>query len=177
MQTEIERPSAITFRGKPMTLVGAPLAVGETAPDFALAAAGFETVTRDDATANGTRPVLLIVFPSLDTPTCSLETLTFQKRFGELPETLATYVVSADLPFAQARWADEHEADAFTYLSVYRDRAFGPAYGVSIKEIGLLARSIFVIDRRGTLTYAHVVPEVSQEPDYDAAIAAARAVA
>jgi thiol peroxidase len=173
---QIERPNAVTFRGSPMTLVGKELAAGDSAPAFTLTGAGLAPVTLKDAIANNTRAALLIVVPSLDTPTCSAETVTFQKRAAELPAGLAVYVVSADLPFAQARWADANGAESFAYLSSYRDPAFGTDYGVTIKELGLLARSLFVIDKNGKIGYAHIVPEVAQEPDYDAAIAATHAI-
>jgi thiol peroxidase len=173
---DTERPNAVTFRGTPMTLAGTALTAGDPAPPFALTGAGLARVTLADVTANNSRPALLIVVPSLDTPTCSVETLTFQKRAAELPAGLAVYVISSDLPFAQARWADANGSEGFTYLSNYRDPSFGRDYGVLVKEIGLLARSLFVINAYGMITYAHVVPEIASEPDYDAAIAATHAV-
>lgn len=149
--------------------------VGERAPAFALVGSDMKTVTLDEALANGTRSALLIVVPSLDTPTCSKETQTFHERLADLPASTSAFVVSLDLPFAQQRWAAANAATQLTYLSDYKEHAFGPAYGVLLKEMALLARSIFVIRPDGTIGYAEVVSEISDEPDYDAAFAAASA--
>ncbi len=110
--------------------------------------------------------------PSLDTPTCSTETMTFHNRIGEIPAGAAAFVVSLDLPFAQRRWAAENHAGDMTYLSDYRDRSFGLAYGVLIKEIGLLTRANFIVGKDRTIHYVEIVPEVASEPDYDATLAA-----
>jgi thiol peroxidase len=162
----------ITFRGNPMTLVGPALHPGESAPAFTLASADLAPFTLNDALAKGSRAALLIVVPSLDTPTCSVETSTFHKRLAEVPPDAAAFVISLDLPFAQKRWADANEAGALTYLSDYRDHNFGLAYGLLIKEIGLLARAVIVIDKDAKLKYVEIVPEVAAEPNYDGAFAA-----
>ena len=128
--------------------------------------------TLADATSNGSRPALLVAVPSLDTQVCSVETQTFHRRLKELPAGAAAYIVSMDLPFGQQRWATANEATELNYLSDYRERAFGPAYGVSIKELGLLARAVFIIAADGKIAYAEVVKEVTNEPDYDAVFAA-----
>ncbi len=148
--TLAERSNVITFRGKPMTLVGPALNVGDAAPDFTLTGGDMSPLTLSDALAGGTRQALLIVVPSLDTPTCSVETSTFHRRLAEVPPDAAAFVVSLDLPFAQKRWAEANEATGLTYLSDYRTHDFGTAYGVFIKEIGLLARAIFVIGKDGS---------------------------
>jgi thiol peroxidase len=169
-----ERPAAITFRGNPMTLNGPELHAGDPAPDFTLTATGLKPFTLSDATASGTRDALLITVPSLDTPTCSVETSTFHKRLAELPDGVAAFVVSADLPFAQARWAEANDAAGLQYLSDYRDRGFAHAYGVAIKELALLARAVFLVGRDGRIAYVQLVSEVATEPDYEAVFAAAR---
>jgi thiol peroxidase len=171
-QTLAERNDVITFRGNPMTLVGPALHVGDAAPQFTLSSADLSPFTLSDATANGSRQALLIVVPSLDTPTCSVETSTFHKRLAELPADAAAFVISLDLPFAQKRWAEANDAAGLTYLSDYRDHAFGTAYGLLIKEIGLLARAVIVIGKDGKLTYVEIVREVAEEPNYDRAFAA-----
>lgn len=171
-QTLPERTGVITFRQKPMTLVGPALRIGEAAPDFTLSAADLAPFTLHDAIAGGSREALLIVVPSLDTPTCSVETSTFHKRLVEVPPDAAAFVVSLDLPFAQKRWAAANGAEGMTYLSDYHQRSFGPAYGVLIKEIGLLARAVFVIGKDAKLKYVEIVPEVATEPQYDSVFAA-----
>ncbi|MGP6157671.1 MAG: thiol peroxidase [Vulcanimicrobiaceae bacterium] len=168
-----ERAAAVTFRGSPMTLVGSELRAGDPAPAFTLSTTSLEPYTLETATDGGKRAVLLIVVPSLDTGVCSKETDTFYRRLGELPAGVVAAVVSLDLPFAQARWAAEHGVEGLVFLSAYREHDFGASYGVLIKELGLLARSEFVIGKDMTLAYAHVVPEVAEEPDYDATLAAA----
>jgi len=171
-QTLSERNDVITFQGNPMTLVGPVLRTGEAAPQFTLSSAGLEPFTLQDAIANGSREALLIVVPSLDTPTCSVETSTFHKRLAELPADAAAFVVSLDLPFAQNRWAEANDAAKLTYLSDYRDHSFGRAYGLLIKELDLLARAVIVVGKDAKLKYVEIVPEVATEPNYDKAFAA-----
>jgi thiol peroxidase len=171
-QTLSERNGVITFRGNPMTLVGPALQTGDAAPPFTLSTADLAPFTLHDALAQGTREALLIVVPSLDTPTCSVETSTFHKRLVEVPPDAAAFVISLDLPFAQKRWAEANEAAELTYLSDYRDHSFGTAYGLLIKEIGLLARAVIVIGKDGKLKYVEIVPEIASEPNYDGAFAA-----
>ena len=176
MATQItgERDAVITFRGKPMTLVGPELHAGDRAPDFTLVTKDLAPFTLDQALSSGSNSALLIVVPSLDTQTCSLETQTFHKRLAELPANVRAYIISLDLPFAQQRWAAANEAPNLTYLSDFRDKAFGPAYGVLIKGLGLLARATFVVRPDKTLAYATIVKEVADEPDYEEVFAAAR---
>ena len=170
MDTTLQtRQGAVTFGGKPLTLVGPELAVGDAAPDFSLLTGDLAPMTLADVTAKG--KALVIVVPSLDTNVCALEAQTFHKRIEELPAGTTAYVVSRDLPFAQKRWAAENGAEKITYLSDYNARTFGPAYGVEIKELSLLARSTFVIGTDGKIAYAEVVKEVADQPDYDAVIA------
>ena len=172
MTTQSQSPG-VTFRGTPMTLAGTPLHVGDTAPAFSLTTTEMKPFTLDDAVGGG-NSALLIVVPSLDTQTCSLETQTFHKRLDELPGNVRAFIVSADLPFAQQRWAAANEALQLTYLSDYRDRGFGMAYGVVINELALLARAIFLIKPDKSLGYVEIVSEVADEPDYDAVFASAK---
>ena len=171
-----ERAAAVTFRGTPMTLVGPALRVGDPAPEFTLTTGTMGQFTLNEALDGGTRSALLIVVPSLDTPTCHIETNTFNNRLPEVPAGAAVFVVSLDLPFAQKRWAGANGAEGLTYLSDYRDRSFGIAYGVLLKEIGLLTRANFVISKDRTLAYVEVLPEVATEPNYDATLAALSAL-
>jgi thiol peroxidase len=118
--------------------------------------------------------VILSTVPSLDTPVCDIETRKFNERAAEIPGA-AIVTVSMDLPFAQKRWCGAHGIDKVVTVSDYKYRDVGEKFGVRMKETALLARAIFVIDPQGTITYQQIVPEIAQEPDYDAAIAAAQA--
>ena len=176
--TDQERQGVVTFKGNSMTLVGPALKMGDRAPEFHLVANDLSAVTLQDALGDGSRAALLIVVPSIDTSVCSLETARFNKQVRELPEgRIATFTVSEDLPFAQKRWAEHEQVKSLQLLSDYKDHLFGKAYGVWIKELGLLARSIFIIDKGGIIRFAQIVPEIATEPDYDAVLAAARDVA
>ena len=163
----------VTMKGQPVTLEGPNLKVGDKAPDFTLSNAELKPVTLDDVTAHGMKNALLIVVPSLDTGVCSTESAKFNARIGELPPDVAAYVVSRDLPFAQGRWAKEQGDVKLQLLSDFREHSFGPAYGVLIKELGLLARTVFIVGKDKTILYKQVVPEVTNEPDYEDVMAAA----
>jgi thioredoxin-dependent peroxiredoxin len=173
------RAGAVTFKGNPMTLQGPVLEAGAPAPEFALAAGDLANVTLDTLVDGGTRAAMLIVVPSLDTSVCSLESHKFNQRLGELPAGVRAWVVSMDLPFAQSRWAGAQEGGkvGLGLLSDYRDRSFGRNYGLLIEELGLLARAIVVVGKDKSITYVQIVPEVANEPDYDAALKAAAAAA
>lgn len=176
-ETLKERAGILTVRGNPITLLGPELKAGDAAPEVHLAAADLKDKTLDDLTDGGKRAALLIVVPSLDTGTCSIESQKFNTRIDELPAGVKAYVVSMDLPFAMTRWGTEQGNMKLEMLSDFRNHAFGHAYGVRIKETGLLARSIIVVGADKTIKYFTIVPELTSEPDYDAAIKAAQAVA
>jgi len=161
---EAERPGAITFKGTPMTLVGQELKVGDPLPEFHVQTANsLETVDWDTLSDHRTKAVLMILVPSIDTSVCSLETGKFNRHVASLPtDKIKTVAISADTPFAQKRWAKD------------KDRMLGEAFGVQIKELGLLTRVIFLVDKDGIVRYVQAVPEVASEPDYDAVLAAAR---
>lgn len=171
MHTSEKRQGGVTFQGNPMTLVGPELKVGDEAPDFHVTESSLKPMTAEDVYGSGKRS-LLIVVPSLDTSVCSLEAQTFQQRIGELPDDVAAYVVSRDLPFAMSRWAEANDAKGLTYLSDYKDRDFGPNYGVEVEELGVLARAVFVVDATGKVTYATIVKEIADQPDFDEVFAA-----
>jgi thiol peroxidase len=167
-----EKPNGVTFRGTPMTLIGRQVRVGDPAPDFRLTTGSMQTLTLEEAIDGGNRNALFIALPSLDTPTCDIETNTFNRRIAEVPAGAAVFVVSLDLPFAQKRWAAANNAEGLTYLSDYREHSFATAYGVFLKEIGLITRANFVVSKDRTVAYAEIVPEVATEPNYDATLAA-----
>jgi thiol peroxidase len=173
--TPNERPGAITFKGQPMTLVGRELKVGDTVPDFELQASDdLSTVTWDTVSAGGTKAVLLILVPSIDTSVCALETRKFNQQVTTLPmEKITVVTISADTPFAQKRWVEEEHVDNIRLLSDHKERSFADAFGVKIKELGMLARAIYLIDKNRVVRYIQTVPEVASEPDYDAVLAAA----
>ncbi len=168
-----ERTGVITFKGGPLTLIGPGLSAGDDAPDFEAINQGLEPVTL--ASSKG-RVRLFSVVPSLDTPVCSIQTKRFAEAIGNLPDIVDVVTVSADLPFAQARWCGAEDVTATT-LSDHRSLSFGEAYGVLIKELRLLSRAIFVVDANDKLAYVEIVPEVTSEPDYEKALEAARAAA
>ena len=171
-----ERSGGVTFKGTPMTLVGQQLQVGDRVPDFHVQTAGTrETVDWNTLSDGGTKAVLMILVPSIDTSVCSLETGKFNRHVAGLPtDKIKTVAVSADTPFAQTRWAKEENITNIEMLSDHKDRVFGPAFGVQMKEMGLLARAIYLVDKESIIRYIQTVPEVASEPDYAAVLAAAR---
>ena len=166
-----ERTGVITFKGNPMTLLGPALKAGDRAPDFAVVDNGLGAVSL--ATYAGKIKVISAV-PSLDTPVCDTETRRFNKEAASLPDIVAVLTISLDLPFAQQRWCGAAGIDRVTTLSDYQERSFALAYGVLIKELKLLSRSIFVVDGANVIRYVQHVPEVTSEPDYDAVLAAVK---
>jgi thiol peroxidase len=176
---ELERVDEAFEGDIKLTVVGRQLRPGDVAPDFSLDAFGpGDAMPRAVTLADGAGRVrLLHVVNSLDTPVCHLGAHRFeQMRSSELPAAVDVYTVSMDLPFAQARWrateSVEHEA-----LSSHRSESFGEAYGVLLREWRLLQRAVFVIDGEGRVQHAEYVADQMAEPDYDAAIAAAKTVA
>lgn len=157
---------AITFAGSPVTLKGKPLAVGDTMPAFSLVNNDLKEVKSNDLT--GLR--VYVVVPSLDTSVCDLEVRNFNAEAGNLPG-VQICAVSMDLPFAQARWCGANGIEAVETLSDYHHRSFGEATGTYIEELGLLTRSIFVVDANNTIAYVEYVPEVTNHPNYDAVYA------
>lgn len=158
-----ERTGKITMKGNPLTLVGQELKIGDTAPDVVLANNDLEPVPL--ASYRGKVCVISSV-PSLDTPVCDMETRRFNEEAGDLGDDVAIITVSMDLPFAQKRWCGAAGVDKVITLSDYGDMSFGKSYGVLIKELKLLARSVFVLDRQGIVQYVQLVNEVTEEPGY-----------
>lgn len=162
-----DRSGAVTMKGNPLTLEGSTLKVGQPAPNFKLAANDLSPLTLDSL--KGKKLVISCV-PSLDTPVCDLETRRFNKEAEKLSSDTVILTVSMDLPFAQKRWCGLANATRVQTASDYRDASFAKAYGVLIKELHLLARAIFVVDRKGIVQYIQLVKEVTSEPDYNAAL-------
>ena len=169
-----ERKGIVTFKGNPMTLVGPGLKPGDRAPDFQALGPGLTPVNL--ASSRG-KVRFFSVVPSLDTSVCSIQTKKFNGEVGSLPAGVQPYTVSCDLPFAQARFCGAEKIDRMTTLSDHRDVSFGTAYGVLIKELRLLTRSIIVVDAKDRIAYVQIVPEITSEPNYAEALAAAKKAA
>ncbi len=168
-----ERKGAATFQGNPLTLVGDELKQGDRAPDVELIDNDLAPVKLSSFRG---KIAIITSVPSLDTPVCDTETRRFNQEAGKLGPDVAVLAVSMDLPFAQKRWCAAAGIEWVRTLSDYRDARFGTTFGVLIKELRLLARSIFVLDREGTVRYVQHVKEITKEPDYDAVLKAAKAL-
>jgi len=168
-----ERHGVVTFRGNPLTLLGPDLQVGEKAPDFKVVDTDLNPVSLQDFAG---KFILISVTPSLDTPVCDMQGRKFNELAAGLSDDVVVLNISVDLPFAQKRWCGANNIDRIKVLSDYQERDFGLKYGVLIKELKLLARSVWVIDKEGIIRYKQIVPEVTNEPDYDAAMAALREI-
>ena len=167
----MERENAITFKGNPLTLVGDPISVGQTAPDFTAAA---NDLSPYQLSNDAGKIVVLSSVPSLDTPVCDTETRKFNELAGSLGEDVRFVTISMDLPFAQARWCGAAGVKQVKTVSDYKSIDFGSKYGLLIKELHLLARAVVVVDRQGVVQYVQLVPEVTEEPNYDAVVEAVK---
>ncbi len=168
----VERPGLIQFGGRGVTVVGEDITVGQQAPEFTVTAQDWSAFHGLADTEGKVR--IIAAVPSLDTPVCARETRRFNESAAALGEDIAILVISMDLPFAQARWCGAEGIDQVTVLSDHKDADFGPKYGVLIKEVRLLRRAVFVINRSGKVVYADYMPALGDEPDYDAVLEAAR---
>ncbi|MDR1947642.1 MAG: thiol peroxidase [Desulfovibrio sp.] len=168
----MERKGIITFQGTPLTLLGPPPKIGDAAPDFSLLDNALQKRTLADYRG---KTLVFSVVPSLDTPVCDMQTRHFNNKAAALGDKVQILAVSCDLPFAQARWCGTAGASRVQSLSDHYDLSFGLAYGVAIKELRLLARAVFVVNGKGVLTYQEIVPEVTHEVNFAAALAAAEA--
>lgn len=162
--------TSVTFKGSPVTLVGNEVKVGDTAPNFTVLANDLSEVTLNDIEGHVR---LISVVPSIDTGVCDAQTRRFNEEAASLPG-VKILTISCDLPFAQARWCAAAGIENVQVLSDHRDLSFGEAFGVVMKELRLLARSIFVVDSTGKITYKEIVNEVTNHPNYTAAIEAAK---
>ncbi len=165
----IERPEAVTLEGKPMTVIGKALQPGDTAPDFRVVAQDLSEKTLDDYTG---KPLIISVVTSLDTGVCDLQTRRFDEEAAKLADKAAVLTISADLPFAQKRWCSEAATDKVEVLSDHREMSFGDAWGTHVKELRVEQRAVFVVDAEGKIQYADYVPEISEHPNYQAALEA-----
>ena len=159
--------STVTFQGDPVTLTGKPPAVGASLPAFRVNKNPVESVS---VSFPRERPLVVTTAPSVDTPICAAQLRTFDDRLRETGDDrpFDFWFVTRDLPFALDRFADEFDIEAIETLSDFKERSLGEALGLEIKELGLLARTVFVIDPDGTVSYREIVSEIGDEPDYDA---------
>lgn len=161
----------ITLKGNPVTTVGTLPAKGSAAPDFSLVKTDLSEVTPLDFAG---KTVVLNIFPSLDTPVCAASVRKFNKELSSLENTVVL-CISADLPFAHKRFCEVEGLDNVVSLSVFRSPQFGIDYGVTIADgalKGLLSRAVVIVDKSGKVIHIQQVPEITEEPDYDAAFAA-----
>lgn len=165
------RPGAVTFKGNPITLQGNALKPGDRAPDFKLVTNGLEEVTLANYPG---KTLILVAVPSLDTSVCQLETKRFNEEAAKLPG-VQILVVSMDLPFAQKRWCGAEGITNLQTVSAHRCTQFGKDYGALIEGGALhriLCRAIFVVGSDGSLKHVEYVSEITQHPNYEAALKA-----
>jgi thiol peroxidase len=162
---------SVTFKEKPVTLLGNQVKVGDQAPDFKVLANDMSEVTLADSKGSVR---LIAAVPSVDTGVCDAEVRRFNEEASKLGN-VKVLTISVDLPFAQKRWCGAAGVENVQTLSDHRDLSFGKAYGVAIEGLRLLARSVFVIDSSDKITYVEYVNEVTSHPNYEAAIEAAKA--
>jgi thioredoxin-dependent peroxiredoxin len=167
----------VTFKGTPVALGGGEVKPGRAAPDFTAVDNNLQTVRRSDVKG---KVVVLSSVPSLDTPVCDTETRRFNQEAAKLGAGVEVWTISMDLPFAQKRWCGAAGVSRVKTLSDFRDRSFGQSYGVVIKDgplAGINARAVFVVGKDGTVTHVEYVKEITSEPNYEAALAAAKQAA
>ncbi len=164
----IERESGTTIHGNPLTVCGDVLNVGDAAPEFVLRNKDMKNVKLSDS-AGQVR--LISVVPNLQTPVCDTQTRRFNEEAAMLPANVAVMTVSAEHPINQGNWCAAAGIERIDVLSDHYDMNFGDAYGLNIKDWRLLQRAVMVIGKDDTIKYIEYVPEVSQEPDYDMALA------
>jgi thiol peroxidase len=165
----MERSGIITMKGKPLTLIGPDIRSGDQAPDFTAIDENLNVVNLGDF-AGQTK--IISVTPSLDTPVCDLQLRRFNREAASLPRDVVVLNISMDLPFAIKRFCSTAGIDRAKALSDHREASFGTAYGVLIKELRLLARSFFIIDKNNVVRYKEIVAEQSNHPDYEKALKA-----
>ena len=156
----------ITFAGNPLTLLGNEIKVGDAAPDFNAVGQGLSPVKLSDFAG---KVVVIAVYPSVDTSVCAAQNRRFNAEANNLNDVVVLSV-SCDLPFAQSRFCAAEGLNNIKTISDHKDLEFGQKYGFWIKELRLLARGTVVIDKKGEVKYVEYVPEVTHEPDHEAAM-------
>lgn len=169
----MERTGIATFQGNPLTLVGNAVSVGDKAPDFTLLDQSLAPKTLKDFAG---QIKVISVTPSLDTAVCDLQIHWFNEDAAKQPDDVVVLNVSMDLPFALGRFCATKGIDKVVALSDHKDASFGTGWGVLIKELRLLMRSVFIVDKDNIIRYASIVPEMTDQPDYGAALDALKKV-
>ncbi len=164
--------ASVTMKGNALPLEGTAIAVGQKAPDFTLLANDLSPRSLKEYAG---KVLVLVAVPSLDTGVCDMEVRRFNTEAAALGDKVQILAISCDLPFAQARWCGAAGVSAVGTLSDHKDVNFGKSYGILISPLRLLARAVFVVDTKGMVTHAQIVPEVTHEPDYAAVLAAVKA--
>jgi len=161
----------ITMKGTPLPLLGNEINIGDKAPNFNVVRNDLTPATLDNYKD---KTLIIVTVPSLDTPVCDTEIRRFNEEATKLGNDVEILTISMDLPFAQARWCGAAGIDRVTTLSDYQTASFGANYGVLIDNLRLLARTIFIVDKTGTVKYVQVVPELTDEPNYEEVLNAIR---
>ncbi len=154
----------ITFKGSPLTLAGRVLKTGVIVPDFKVVSQDLKEISLRDFKG---KIKILTSFPSLDTPVCDLQVKEFNKRATGLSADVVILGISKDLPFAQKRFCETFEIKNVTVLSDYKSSSFGINYGLLIKELNLLARSVLIVDKNDVLRYIQITGELTSPLDYE----------
>jgi thiol peroxidase len=173
-ENNMERTGLVTFAGNPLTLTGKEVKVGKKAPDFTVLNKELKEVKLTDFAG---KTKIISVTPSLDTPVCDMQARRFNQEAQSLSKAITVLNISMDLPFALARFCTSAGIDNVETLSDHRDASFGKAYGVLVKELRLLARAIFVVDASDVVRYMEIVPEMTNQPDYDKTLEEAKKAA
>ena len=168
-----ERKGVITMKGNPLTLVGSEVKVGEPAPDCEVVGKDLEPVKLSSFRG---KVCIISSMPSLDTSVCDIMTRKFNEDAVVLGANVVVLAISMDLPFAQDRWCIATDVRNVYMFSDHRNASFAQAFGVLIKDLRLLARAVFVVDKEGIIRYIEIVDELTHEPDYEAALKAAEAL-
>ena len=166
-----ERKGIVTMKGQSLTLMGDEIKVGQAAPHFKVLANDLSEV---DLSLYEGKTCVICSVPSLDTSVCDVEMRRFNKEAAAFGNDAAVLTISMDLPFAQMRWCGSAGIENVHTLSDHRDASFGKAFGVLIKELRLLARAVFIVDKSGIVQYVQIVNELTNEPDYKAVISAVK---
>lgn len=162
----MERKDVITFGGSPLTLVGKEVIVGDVAPNFTVIKTDLSPLSLNDLKG---KTVVISAMPSIDTPVCEMQTIRFNKEAAKL-EDVVILTISMDLPFALNRFCGAKDIKNAITTSDYKDREFSHNYGLYIKELGLTSRAVIIIDKNGKIAYTEYLKEITEEPNYDAAL-------